>query len=169
MQPAIYQVLATFCIGIGSLSLSAFVAFYGYRIQRRDKDNAWVQAFRDLYSKFWSDDHMTRVRAWLACDASYKEIEPILVKRLALGKIEVNEYEILESIDRFCALMMQMLQMIPRSTDQERLYRQLIDRYWLQKLRARQPFRGYVTTYWPLLGDVLKKVPDDTSVRLEVE
>lgn len=60
MPQELYQVLATLCIGIGSLS-SAFVAFVGYKLQKREKDKSWLQVFRDLYSKFWSDSHMARV------------------------------------------------------------------------------------------------------------
>lgn len=104
---------------------------------------------------------MSQVRSWLACEAAYEEIRCTLEKRVGGDKVNAQEYQVLESIDRFCALLMQMLMMIPKSKEQEHLYRQFIDRFWLQRIREKPPLLVYARQLWPQLGVFLSKIPDE--------
>lgn len=90
-----------------------------------------------------------------------------MFKRLHHGRVEANEYEVLESIDRFCALVMEMLQMVPRNKEQAILHGQLIDRYWLNKIKERVLFRQYVEQFWPLMGDALVKLPENSGFTMQ--
>ena len=45
--------------GVGAI----FLAYYAYRLTKRQRDDAWFHAFTSLHESFWNDDDLKYVRA----------------------------------------------------------------------------------------------------------
>ena len=84
--------------GVGAI----FLAYYAYRLTKRQRDDAWFHAFTTLHESFWNDDDLKYVRACIANDADYAELEPILRKHLH-GRNQLSRYEYpnLQKVDKF--------------------------------------------------------------------
>jgi hypothetical protein len=100
--------VATICTAT-ALTISAVVAFFAFWHNRKNSQEPWSVIFRELHKEFWNDKDMARVRCWLCCDEAYeRELLPILTKRLTDNQVSTEHYERLETLDRFCALMLRL-------------------------------------------------------------
>jgi hypothetical protein len=93
---------------------------------------------------------MARVRAWLCCDEAYeRELRPVLQKR-AEGQVSVDEYRLLEVLDRFCALMVRavFMQTSIVTVEQREMFKRMGYRWWLKKLMERTDISTYVERNW---------------------
>lgn len=154
MEEAYLKILGT----IASLSLAA-TALLTHFFQRRQKAEAWYQTFRELYARFWTDEQIAEVRSWIACDAAYEKVRPTLGQRFK-GEVAVEEYWILERVDRFCALIIQIVQLNPEkgNSEQKKYYSELYDRYWFDKVRTRRELWKYVEKFWRTLHSSVEEL-----------
>lgn len=139
--------------------LVAWTGFLAYRIQRRNDAESWMTSFSELYSRFWWNDEMGRVRSWIACTPAYNKVRSVIRRRAQEQEVEPEDYIVLESVDRFCSILVQIVELNPgkHRKEQLRYYDQLYDRYWLQKLAKRQELRDYIGIFWPGLSSWIEK------------
>ena len=92
---------------------------------------------------------MAEVRKWISNDEAFREIEPILSARAA-GQVPAKDYNVLEQIDRFCALLARVatLSRKPMNEEQLMLWHKSYYSYWLTKAAERQVLKHYVQTHW---------------------
>jgi hypothetical protein len=165
------QPVATLITGIAA----GWIAFSVYRLQTRQrekdeelkqaqKESDWQDSFRKLHEKFWSTDRDFKiVRRWIACDAAYARVKPILAKRVADEPLEPKEYGAVEKIDRFCAIMLRVKQVnaaAPKLDDLTAWEMKSYFDWWFGRMqkeysqkpeKERKEFWRYVQLHWDRL------------------
>ena len=142
----------------------AAIAWSVYRLALVQRQDAWLRTLWEFHRAFWQDEKMEKVRSWIACDEAYKEVRPILAKRVEAFSssgnqapvISVDEYKLIELIDRFAALLMGYTRIAPADHPAHRKVRQhLYDSYWTRQIsRSRRPeLRAYLEHFFPELLD----------------
>lgn len=134
---------------------TGLVALLSLDYTRKTKEESWLVTYRELHKEFWTDEKMAKVRAWLCCDDAYKnELKPILAKRLD-GQILSADYETLDLLDRFCAVMLRVAHMdaASRSKQQIAAYRQLGYFQWMYIMKRRPEVVDYLKLHWEHLHD----------------
>jgi hypothetical protein len=129
-------------ISATALACSAYISF-------RQREAAWYKEFRELYEEFWAEDDMAHVRAWIACDDAYQEVKALLEQRKN-GGVTKEDYKYLDKIDKFCALMLRIIDMDARPTTkrQRKLWQDLYFNFWVDKMSEREELATYVRKYW---------------------
>jgi hypothetical protein len=96
-------------IGLIVTATAAWTTYIFY--YRKTTDANWLDTFRKLYEEFWKSDEMARMRKYLASDDEYANLEAILIERVAdtRNKLNSEQNDKLELVDRFCALMIRIL------------------------------------------------------------
>ena len=94
--------LADFLLGI----VGAAIALFVYRLGLQQRRDSLVAAFTELHQQFWGEKIFSRVRAWIADDTAYQELDAILAKRmLGRNQLDLGEYCHLDKLDRFLNLL----------------------------------------------------------------
>ncbi len=143
-------------------AVGAAIAWSVYRLGVIQRQDAWLRTLWDFHRAFWQDEKMERVRAWIACDAAYREVQPILFKRVqgfsgadsGATTISIEEYKLLESVDRFGALLSGYTKIAPDEHPAHRQAKQrLYDTYWTSEISmSRRPeLRAYLERFFPEL------------------
>ena len=129
----------------------------GHFTNLRKEQSEWRKDFRELYQQFWDSTEMGEVRAWLACDEGYKIIEPVLQRRLN-GNTTLEDYAILEKLNRFSALLIRIINMnnLPASKEERVLWKELYFSFWLKKIHNRALLNAYMMECWPPLFEFEK-------------
>lgn len=136
------------------------IAFSVYRLSRVQRDDGWLRSLWEFHQAFWKDKDMERVRAWIASDAAYAEVRPILVKRNMefkrgvnyVDELTIEEYKSLELIDRYSALLLAYSRISPRENSIHRQAKErLFDDYWVRSINAqrRPELFEYVNKFFP--------------------
>ncbi len=136
--------VATICSAT-ALAISAIIAFLAFQLNRQNSQEPWVVTFRELHKEFWNDEDYAKVRAWLCCDEAYKkELEPVLAKRLS-GQVSIEEYLVIEKLDKFFALMLRVVYMHSEgmNLEQQTLFKSLNYYWWLHKVKTRIEIKDY--------------------------
>lgn len=78
-----------------------------------------------------------------------KELLPVLRARLD-GEIEAEQYAKLDTVDRFCAVLLRLVNV--GSTDMDKLQRETWEslgyHYWLYKVKQRSELSRYIENHW---------------------
>ncbi|AEF04866.1 hypothetical protein [Alteromonas naphthalenivorans] len=141
--------IATSC-SAAALATSACVGFMVYKLNHRGFQEPWLVTYREEHKDFWKNNDMSKVRCWIACDGSYKkELLPVLRARLD-GEIEAEQYAKLDTVDRFCAVLLRLVNV--GSTDMDKLQRETWEslgyHYWLYKVKQRSELSRYIENHW---------------------
>lgn len=147
-----YQVIGTVSqplIGIASI----FIAVLLYRLNCIQREDVWIRELGDFHRYFWTNPIFEEVRALIILDAAYNEVSPILKKRRQNKYITLLEYESLEKIDKFAALLVGYKRIEPPSKRQKEIASRLFDEYWLRKINhaSREDLCWYISTFYPEL------------------
>lgn len=136
----------------------AAIAWSVYRLSVAQRQDAWLRTLWDFHRAFWQDEKMEDVRAWIANDNAYAQVRPILVKRLeALNatnleeRVTVEEYKVLEKLDRFAALLLGYKRISPRDNLLHKQTRfRLYDAYWINGITTerRPEMRAYLKRFF---------------------
>jgi len=149
---------------LGGASLAAgavatWVTYFFYH--RKTVQAAWIESYRLLYAEFWKDEGIAAVRNLIANDVAYALIEPILEERLKTdsNKLSAEENEMIELIDRFCALLIRIKFFESRrlSKTQRALWNETYRDYWIARVKTRKALRAYMDRFWPGLRSVLRE------------
>ena len=140
---------------IGGLSLlvAALVAWRTFVVvQKRTADITWIDSFHDLYSEFWKDEKIAKVRMWIVSDKEYAKIVGVLEDRLRTENnvFGPDENEVLESIDQFCALLTKLqhfssLEVSRRHVDP---WKDVYAHFWIEKIKERKALVRYMDRFW---------------------
>jgi hypothetical protein len=140
-----------------SLFLAAVIAWVVYNFaEKKNVEAAWINSCSGLYSEFWKDDRIAEVRYWIASDAGYAEIQPILAARMRdkRNTLGAAESKVLEKIDVFCAVISRIqfflefsyrVRLTPR---QRALWEIAYGDFWISKISSRPELADYVREYW---------------------
>ena len=130
--------------------IGTVIAFLLYRLNQNIRRDNWARTLREFHQFFWTDVECKRVRSWIACDESYENIRPILLKRQENQYISEKEYMVLETIDKFFALLDVYKKLEFKDGKYKALTRRAFDEYWLGSLTTskRPELRAYVLKFY---------------------
>lgn len=148
---------ATSSLVVGAVGAAIAALLYGLnKAQLRD---AWMQAYRETNEAFWNDTDMLQVRAWLAHDAEYKKISPLLQCRCESTEsmcVSRDELVVLDTLDKFLNLMVRVvaIDQTLRSEHGQNQWRSLFFGFWIAKCTSdsRLELRNYIARYYPELA-----------------
>jgi hypothetical protein len=127
---AIAQVLAGFT-GVGAL----MIAYYAFRITRKQRNDSWFQSFNSLHELFWQDADFRLVRSCIANDASYAELESILRNRSqGRDQLSQSEYVHLERLDKFFNFLLRAREVSEELEGHRDLWQRIYFQYWLDSI-----------------------------------
>jgi hypothetical protein len=143
--------------------IGVVIAWLLYRMNVQQQRDAWLRTFKEMHEAFWNDLDMAEVRAWLACQTVYLEIEPILAKRKAIDEapedathLTKDEYVVLEKLDKFFNLMHRTVAVINRVKvgHYMDLWQRFYVQYWLSLVDVpdRQLVHWYVNRFYSELS-----------------
>ncbi len=142
-------------------SVAAIIAALVYRLNSTQRQDTWLRGLWEFHRGFWQDEKMASVRAWIANNDAYNsEARDVLAKRMRMGsyangsaELTKEEYKVLETIDRFAALMVsyQGISKANRGIHEE--VRQRVFDYWIHEVtqQRRPEFHAYIVKYFPEL------------------
>jgi hypothetical protein len=161
---SIAQSVGALSSGAGGL-LAAFAAWYAiFFIKRKAIDiekerqfAEWTKEFATLYEEFWKNPDIKQVRKWLVHEEEYRTLETVLEHRLSTPEncLSSEEYDMLEKVDQFCALMarISLFDQRDQTPAQSNAWEAVHYRDWLKLAQRREQLRKYIDKYWPsLLG-----------------
>lgn len=130
------------------------IAFNIYLLNSRSRQDRIAQSLRDAHLLFWSDEYCEVVRSWVACDESYEEVRHILSKRNSNGAITKKEYESLEKIDKYCAMLAASKKLEPKGSDHSEISYRLIESFWINEIteEKRPELKAYICEHFEELG-----------------
>lgn len=120
-------------------------------IENQDKSRFYDE-FKDFHAEFWNTPTIAEVRRWIANSEAYEKIKPTIAKRLK-GEVSSSEYETLEKIDQFCALMTRLsrIRLTAMDESQKTLWTQIYYENWLDKCFERKELAAYMNEHWKRL------------------
>jgi hypothetical protein len=146
--------------GIGLILGSAAAWATLFLFHRKSHSNQWVESFRRIYADFWTDEKVSRARRWIDNDREYTGLRAVLVEVLEKGNFDLSEseYNYIECLDRFLATMLRVTSFIGRNRhmtkEQEWLWFNMFQRYWIPRMYGRPELDAYVAKYWVMLYKV---------------
>lgn len=149
--------------------MGALIAWLGYKLSRQQSRESWLRTYKDLHEAFWSDPDFREIRAWLACDAAYSRLCPILSKRRQIDEgvqpalsLTEDEYAQLERLDRFLNFLMRVVVVNPEFKRQKSLWTKLYFDYWLAQFgrATRSELTWYLQRFYP---DLAVMLPESVS------
>lgn len=146
VDPAALGILVSAVAASTSIVFASFNAVH----QSRTFQEPWLVTFREFQREFWNDPVIAQVRSWICCDEAYRtQLRDILAKRLK-GQVTTEEYEVLEKLDRFFALMLRIVyvQVRPVSDEQAKLITGLGYDWWLRSALERFEVSEYARKKW---------------------
>ncbi|MCB1471242.1 MAG: hypothetical protein KDK08_29660 [Rhizobiaceae bacterium] len=109
----------------------------------------WINRQSSVYDEFWNVETNFRVRWYIISDIGYRELVPVLIKRLSHEELTLEEYEKIEALDRFIMPMARFRYFDSETNFAER--RALWDRFfglWIKEIRKRKELSKYIEQYW---------------------
>lgn len=145
-----------FLSGLAFLMTAGIAILTLFFYHRKQLDDAWLDRFRDLYKEFWSDKDMQIARHLLNNGEGYRELEPILARRNAMGNCDVpfEDYKTLEMMDKFCSVLVRVRSFgksIAMSEVQEEIWGELLYNFWIKRIMDRAEMKHYVERHWSRL------------------
>ena len=139
-----------------ALLIGVRYAAKNFRIGAQKHQAEWYANFRDMHCDFWQDPRMAIVRKWIANPNAYRdELVPVLERRaISPDLVSAVEYDALETVDRFCALLSRILEHNPEalSADHVWMIESTFDIYWINTVMADRPgLHTYMKAHWPRL------------------
>jgi len=134
----------------GSAVVTLFAFQHSRKTTEKTTEESWLVTYRELHKEFWGNPAMAKVRSWLCCDEAYhNELKPILIMRIG-GQVTQTEYESLESLDQFCALMLRIVHMedFAVSKQQKQAYEKLGYYQWAFITKHRDEVTKYIEIHW---------------------
>jgi hypothetical protein len=129
--------------------VGAFIAVFAHRLSHRQRIDTWVRTFTDMHRLFWQDDDFGKVRAWIANDQCYFELEKILCLRLlkdGRSTVSPQGYSSLEKLDKFLNFLLAAHDTTDHISEGERFWDELYFQFWVDEIvRAN---RHYLWIYW---------------------
>jgi hypothetical protein len=109
--------------------------------------------FREIWHRLWTDDDLTFIRRCLINEEDYKNLEPVVKKRMQTRKnvLAPNENQILDKLDRFCAFLVLAKSIGHRSFRPEKqlLWTKLMEGYnWINEIHNRKAISDYCNEHW---------------------
>lgn len=150
---SIVQAFGPYFVGIVGF-LAAYLTFRF--VDRRKQQSDWERHFLENYLAFWTDEHLVKVRYWIAIDSGYETIQPLLMRRCEQPK-EINEEDskVLEAIDRFCARLAayDVVDKSYKHSAKRIPWVQAHRSHWSKLIANRRELTAYIGECWPnLLG-----------------
>lgn len=144
--------------GIVLTASAGWVTYFFYH--RKTLNENWGTVFRALYAEYWNSDDMAKMRKCIASEEEYAQLEVILRKRLSsvTNLMSSDENDVLEKVDKFCALMIRIISFGERDMDRQQrdLYDPLFT-YWTDAVIKRDALMKYIALYWESLDQRLRK------------
>ena len=156
--------LATICSSTAIL-MGALTAFRAFQLNRRTTEESWFKILRDIHKEFWDDKDIALVRTWLCSDEIYKELEVILNERKNKTIDKKDDYEKLEALDKYCALMIRVksLSTAEMTKEQRDIFETLNYDLWLYKAKLRTEIYEYIKDHWKNLAPLVPTSPPERS------
>lgn len=134
------------------------VAYRGFELSSKAHQDPWFVSFRDLHKEFWDDDKLKCVRIWICSDQEYMNVLLPVLEARKNGTVDANQYEHLESIDRYCALMIRvcLLRDANMTEEQIKTFQTLGYDAWLQKTKERVEIYRYIEKHWKHLAERMR-------------
>lgn len=131
------------------------VGTFGYILNRRLREDTWARTLRDFHQFFWTDPDCKEVRSWIACDNAYNGVDKILDKTKKEESLTKEEYNTIEKIDKFLALLLSYKQIERKHSMHGDISNRLFDSYWIKEIRGekRKEFLWYLGEFYPELID----------------
>lgn len=153
----ILQQIGPFISGLALLIAAgaAWATFFliNRKLTLQQQHDSWLDSFHLLYAEFWKDDRIATVRQWITNDHEYVSIEKILNARLSENSILLdNEASAkLESIDRFCSLMVRItfFGKLAMTEHQKDLWNIIYGGFWITIMHKRNTLMLYIYKFWP--------------------
>lgn len=132
-------------IGVVITFIGVVIAGLVHRHSIQQARESWLRTYKELHEAFWSDPDFREIRSWLACDSAYSIIQPIMKKRQLIAEkpsasasISVEEYQVLEKLDRFLHFLLRIAVLNPEFENRRDLWDKLYFGYWLKKFNHQQ-------------------------------
>ncbi len=128
-------------IKIITIVSASVISLYLYTLNKRqvlvaekhERDD-WLRTYNELHFTFWNNNEYAKVRQWLACDNSYKDIEDLIKRRVkSRALIQSEEYAVLELIDRFYGYLIRVKIINPEFRTIE-IWDKLYFQYWFDEV-----------------------------------
>lgn len=128
----------------------------------RSRQDLVYRDLSGLYKRFWESDEFAKVRRWIDSDSEFSKIRlaiDVVTGPTLMRPLTDKEAADIESIDRFCAILMEafFLREIGASRSRRKLVDAMFLDHWVRKLDSRPELRGYIADYWPRLYNHMKK------------
>lgn len=121
--------------GILGAFIGIAIAWCVYRLDQGQREDSWLRAFNELHQQFWKDRDFATVRAWLANDSAYQELEPTLEERLIARKLtEKIDYGKLEKLDKFFNFLLRTRNVIEQLPKHQDMWKRLYFQFWLDQI-----------------------------------
>ncbi|WP_148040318.1 hypothetical protein, partial [Marichromatium sp. AB31] len=115
---------------------NAFIAYSIFRLSKVQREEIWLRGLWDFQKDFWNDENAKKVRLWISCDESYKEIEDAISKRLK-GQASASDYEKLDCLDKFASLLIGYEKIAPKdSSRHSEVMRRIFHDYWVKEIKS---------------------------------
>ena len=113
---------------------------------------------------------MAAMRRWIANPQSYDgELRDILAKRnKSADLISPEEYQKIEIVDRFAALLVRLIDHNPEQLEEDRrwLVEQSFDRYWIHTIYSTRPeLKTYLRDHWERVMREIEKYREARNSR----
>ena len=151
------QQFGQFLGGIGLILAggTAFVTLLTY--QRRAAEHQWLESFRSVYAEFWNNRQSAQARLWIASDEAYKDLETVLMERLAstdnlldTGDENFEKNRKLETLDFFLSVCVRVNSLGQNTPAKHKgLWRRVFHDFWFRKMAERTALKEYAERYWP--------------------
>lgn len=141
-----------------AILVTAIAAFLTLTQHRRNSEEAYIVIFRELHKEFWNDNEVKKARQLICCDDAYNnELLPVLKRTLNSEKENAEDYPKLESLDRFCAILLRIgyAADVYKTPKQQGAWRDLGFYYWFDKISMdnRIHIIEYLQSHWVELLD----------------
>jgi hypothetical protein len=125
-----YSELFQLVVGVAGVLIPLLL----YKLNLTIRRDNWAKVLREFHYSFWNDDDMKKVRMWIALDSAYEDVQPIFKKRKNNEPLTEDEYDVLEKMDRFAALLLAYKNVAPNNRWHRRASKRLFDEYWLTRI-----------------------------------
>jgi hypothetical protein len=147
---AAFHVIATLAATVG-IPVAALL------LSRQQNHKSWLERLDALQIRFWNDPGMAQTRAALATSDPEDRLARTLRARSSGAFMSAEDYEPLEHLDRFLALLEQArITSEELPAEKKKAWRDLFFGYWLSRASGsgRADVVAYVAAYYPSLASL---------------
>ena len=153
--------IGPFMSGIGLIAGAVIAAIsltkFNLRHGQKQRDDAWLTTFGNLFEKFWYDPDVSSIRKCVSNDQAYSTILPALARRNAMpvdsNTLDVKENELIDQVDKFCFAILRIMYFSKLATETGLESSQTtFNEYWMRKIRKREELAQYMRRFWTDIG-----------------